>query len=197
MTRSRLMITFEDHAGFLFLLQDQEELRRLKLMSYLDSDYLSEEGKYRVHVYYLPNCKTRIEQWKKKYPGVIKKVELDIVQIRVKLDENNILSKAIVSLEKRPQLDHNPPKILEEGRTIKKVKIGANKTKNELLSENQNLTVQLRAAVQQLHESTHQVANLRGEVKTLLDTQDNLKNLFSSFVWTSSGEAKSKLARGV
>jgi hypothetical protein len=80
---------------------------------------LTTSGKYRVHVYYLPHCKTRIEQWKERYPGVSKKVELDIGQIRVKLDENNTLSKAILSIEKRPQLGHNPLEIPEEGPTVK------------------------------------------------------------------------------
>lgn len=84
-SRPRLMVTFEDELGFQSLLEDYEELQKLKATSYLDSDFLREGKKYRVHLYYKDNLRRRIFDLQKKYPAAKKTVELDVPAIRVKV----------------------------------------------------------------------------------------------------------------
>ncbi len=207
------MITFEDEPSYQFLLNDIEELQKLKRNSYLDLDYLKNFKKYQVHLYYKDNLRTRITYWERKYPEIPKLIESDDLKIRIKFDKNNTLSKAIDEALQLPIsteiLQHDkPPTPPGEIQVNKKVKIMGpfnlptpdnQKTKGQLLSEVKNLRLALTMVSDDLQTRTEEkvrlekvVSETQKKMQALVDQQKSFKNFFHQFINKLSPDSKSK-----
>lgn len=197
------MVTFEDELGFQSLLEDYEELQKLKTTSYLDTDFLREEKKCRVHLYYKSSVRRRIIDLQVKYPAAKKTVELDVEVIRVKIDFSNPLSQAIKAVEKFGI----PPIILPpRGEEIypveKKIKTKSSnetvipthkKTKSELVIENTNLKVDLRTSLIHLSNKDVVISSLQKKVQQLSAWQGLVENWVEKVMQTLSPTKKSQL----
>lgn len=197
------MITFEDELGFQSLLQDYEELQKLKTSSYLDTDFLREEKKYRVHLYYKNNVRRRMLDLQVKYPAAKKTVELDVPVIRVKVDLTNLLSQAINAVEKFgiPQIIL-PPRGEEIYPVEKKIKTKSSnetvipthkKTKSELVIENTNLKVDLRTSLILLSHKDFVISSLQKQLQQVFDWQGLMAGWVEQVVQTLSPTKKSQV----
>ncbi|MGF1926125.1 MAG: hypothetical protein ACQUHE_18270 [Bacteroidia bacterium] len=150
----------------------------MKPNSYLDIDFLNNDNLYRVHLYYKDDVRTRINSWENKYPNIRKWVEAS-------------LSKAILESLKLPFLAKNqkhgspPPTPTGESESKQKVKtnsllqlpvVSNKKTRNQLLSQVNNLNVALKLTSDDLQERTFEnvqiqkdLAETRNKMQTLMD----------------------------
>ncbi len=202
-SRTRLMITFEDEIGYKFLLDDLEELEKLKPNSYLDLPYLERYNKYRVHLYYKDNKRRRIIDLENKYPLINKVVDLDDdFDIRLVVDENNSLSKAIFEIHKSgiPPLERPQQELLHpvekkvKTRTSDDAAIMSNKkTKSELIRENSSLKVDLRSTLRQLTDRECELISLKNKTQKLLSQQEAYESLFKQVIQKLSPTTKELL----